>query len=50
MATLVVSVDREGGIYREAGVSTPVVGEDAVSRLVTETTSVAIRKTHQPTT
>jgi putative membrane protein len=36
MATLVVSVDREGDIYREAGVETPVVGEDAVSRLVTE--------------
>jgi putative membrane protein len=36
MTTLVVSVDREGDIYREAGVETPVVGEDPVARLVTE--------------
>jgi len=36
MATLVVSVDRGGGIYRESGVETPVVGREAVSDLVTE--------------
>ena len=36
MATLVVSVDREGGIYRDAGIETPVVGEAAVRDLVTE--------------
>jgi putative membrane protein len=36
MATLVVSVDRDGGIYRDAGVETPIVSEDAVARLVTE--------------
>ncbi|MFB6295222.1 MAG: DUF373 family protein [Halobacteriales archaeon] len=36
MSTLVVSVDRGGGIYRESGVETPVVGREAVSDLVTE--------------
>ncbi len=36
MTTLVVSVDREGAIYCAAGVETPVVGEDAIARLVTE--------------
>jgi putative membrane protein len=36
MATLVVSVDRGGGIYRDSGVETPVVGHEAVSDLVTE--------------
>jgi putative membrane protein len=35
MTTLVVSVDRGGGIYRESGVETPVVGRDAVADLVT---------------
>jgi putative membrane protein len=36
MTTLVVSVDRGGGIYRESGVETPVVGDDAVADLVTQ--------------
>lgn len=35
MATLVVSVDREGDIYRAADVETPVIGREAVRELVT---------------